>query len=59
MAFGSFQSSPYVKMLWPSALVPSGASVTAKMISAGLIRLSSACLESGTILSCFRGSPRG
>ena len=38
---------PCVKMLWPSALAsypPSGASVTSKMISTGLIRFSSVCL---------------
>ena len=48
MAFRSFQSSPCVKMLYPSALAsypPPGASVTSKMISVGLIRSSSACLD--------------
>ena len=41
------QSSPCVKMLCPTALASyplSGASVTSKMISVGLIRSSSACL---------------
>ena len=48
MAFRSFQSSPCVKMMYPSALAsypPSGASVTSKMISVGLVRSSSACLD--------------